>query len=83
MASGQACNSVKEVGSSLTCLPPLRGLLGTLSSVVESLSCSYSCSYDESVSIMVLQYICQVYVWFGLKMINECFVFIAEGATGE
>ena len=49
------------MGSSLTCFPPLQGLLGACSSVVESLSCSY----HEYVSVsMVLQDICQVYVWF-------------------
>ena len=67
IASGQACNWVKEVGSSLTCLPLLWGLLSTLSSAVESLSCSYSFSYDEFVSVMVLKARCM----FGLlKMRN-------------
>ena len=66
MASGQAYSLVNEVGSSLTCLPPFRGLLGACSSVVESLSCSY----DESVSVMMLQVYAKC--MFGLlKMRNE------------
>ena len=81
IAIGQTCNWVKEVGSSLTCLPLLWGLLDTLSSVVESLPCSYSCSYVESVFVMVLKARCM----FGLFE-NDKMVFlssIAKYAKGK
>ena len=74
IASGHACNWVKEVGSSLTCLPLLWDLLGTLSSVDESLSCSYPCSYGESVSDMVLKCVCQLYAWLVRKWAISVFV---------
>ena len=81
IASGQACNWAKEVGSSLTCLPLLWDLLGTFSSVVESLSCSYPCSYDEFVSDMMLRTRCLTSMCWYMYGENKSLFFKTKCAT--
>ena len=51
MARGHVCNSVRVVGSSLTCFPLLWCLIGACSSKEESLSVSISYS-DECCDVM-------------------------------